>query len=405
MNNADFGFDVLFKYATLGILVADTAGNIVMSNPFLLRQFGYTAEELEGQKVEKLIPDRYAGRHESHRDRFSHHPHNRPMGMGMDLFARRKDGTEFPVEISLGVYEAPNGRLVVAFVSDISLRKQSEDALRELNAELEQKVADRTESLSKLVKQMEMQMKEIERKDNELRMALQKEKDLNELKSRFVSMASHEFRTPLSTVLSSSYLISRYTAGEEQPQREKHIQRIVSSVNLLTDILNDFLSVGKIEEGRIHVRPATVNVESIIGATVQELFELNKKDQRISYVHTGDPEALLDPALLKHIILNLLSNAIKFSPESSAIGVSSEREGQQLVIRVADQGRGISEDDQAHLFERFFRGNNVSDIQGTGLGLHIVAKYTELMDGNIQCRSEVGNGTEFILTFQIPPNT
>ncbi|WP_423735955.1 PAS domain-containing sensor histidine kinase [Chitinophaga caseinilytica] len=405
MNNADFGFDVLFKYATLGILVADTAGNIVMSNPFLLRQFGYTAEELEGQKVEKLIPDRYAGRHESHRDRFSHHPHNRPMGMGMDLFARRKDGTEFPVEISLGVYEAPNGRLVVAFVSDISLRKQSEDALRELNAELEQKVADRTESLSKLVKQMEMQMKEIERKDNELRMALQKEKDLNELKSRFVSMASHEFRTPLSTVLSSSYLISRYTAGEEQPQREKHIQRIVSSVNLLTDILNDFLSVGKIEEGRIHVRPATVNVESIIGATVQELFELNKKDQRISYVHTGDPEALLDPALLKHIILNLLSNAIKFSPEGSAIGVSSEREGQQLVIRVADQGRGISEDDQAHLFERFFRGNNVSDIQGTGLGLHIVAKYTELMDGNIQCRSEVGNGTEFILTFQIPPNT
>ncbi|MGE7774843.1 PAS domain-containing sensor histidine kinase [Chitinophaga sp. NPDC101104] len=404
MKNADFGFDVLFKYATLGILVADTAGNIVMSNPFLLRQFGYTAEELEGQKVEKLIPDRYAGRHESHRDRFSHHPHNRPMGMGMDLFARRKDGTEFPVEISLGVYEAPTGRLVVAFVSDISLRKQSEDALRELNAELEQKVADRTESLSKLVKQMEMQMKEIERKDNELRMALQKEKDLNELKSRFVSMASHEFRTPLSTVLSSSYLISRYTAAEEQPQREKHIQRIVSSVNLLTDILNDFLSVGKIEEGRIHVRPATVNVESIIGATVQELFELNKKDQRISYVHTGDPEALLDPALLKHIILNLLSNAIKFSPEGSAIRVSSEREGQQLVIRVADQGRGISEDDQAHLFERFFRGNNVSDIQGTGLGLHIVAKYTELMDGNIQCRSQVGNGTEFILTFQIPPN-
>lgn len=404
MNTTAFGFDVIFNYATLGILVTDTEGNIVLANPFLLRQFGYTAEELQGKKVETLIPQRYAHRHEHHRDRFQNHPHNRPMGMGMDLFARRKDGSEFPVEISLGVYETPNGRFVVAFVSDISLRKQSEDALRELNAELEQKVADRTESLSKLVKQLEMQMKEIEQKDAELRNALQKEKDLNELKSRFVSMASHEFRTPLSTVLSSSYLISRYTGAEEQPQREKHIQRIVSSVNLLTDILNDFLSVGKIEEGRIHVRPATVNVETLIGSTVQELFELNKKGQHVSYTHAGPPEALLDPALLKHIMINLLSNAIKFSPEGSAIGVGSVREGQRLEIRVADQGRGISREDQVHLFERFFRGNNVSDIQGTGLGLHIVAKYTELMDGTIQCVSEEGKGTQFILTFQIPTN-
>lgn len=402
MNNAVFGFDVLFNFATLGILVTDTGGNIMLANPFLLRQFGYTAEELAGNKVELLIPDRYAHRHEGHRDRFNHHPHNRPMGMGMDLYARRKDGSEFPVEISLGNYETPAGRFVVAFVNDISLRKQSEDALRELNAELEQKVADRTASLSRLVKQQEGQMQEIKQKDDELRKALQKEKDLNELKSRFVSMASHEFRTPLSTVLSSSYLISRYTAAEEQPQREKHIQRIVSSVNLLTDILNDFLSVGKIEEGRIHVRPATINVETIISSTVQELFELNKKNQRIHYQHNGLAEAMMDPALLKHIILNLLSNAIKFSPEGSAISVSSEREGQQLTIRIRDEGLGISEEDQAHLFERFFRGNNVSDIQGTGLGLHIVAKYTELMDGTIQCRSQVGHGTEFILTFQIP---
>lgn len=402
MNNAVFGFEVIFNHATLGILVANTEGNIVLANPFLLRQFGYTAEEIQGQKVEMLIPQRYAHRHVHHREKFHHHPHNRPMGMGMDLFARRKDGSEFPVEISLGVYETPDGQHVVAFVSDISLRKQSEDALRELNAELEQKVADRTASLSRLVGQLEKQMKEIEQKDGELRKALQKEKDLNELKSRFVSMASHEFRTPLSTVLSSSYLISRYTATEEQPQREKHIQRIVSSVNLLTDILNDFLSVGKIEEGRIMVRPATVNVETIIGSTIQELFELNKKNQRISYTHAGEPEALLDPALLKHIILNLLSNAIKFSPEGRAISVASEREGERLVIRVADEGRGISADDQAHLFERFFRGNNVSDIQGTGLGLHIVAKYTELMNGTIECRSELDKGTEFILTFQIP---
>lgn len=399
-DNNNVSFDVLFNHATLGIIVTDPEGRIVLANPFLLNQFGYTHSELIGEKVEKLIPRRYTERHVQHRHKFSEHPHSRPMGIGFDLFATRKDGTEFPVEISLGTNETRDGQYVVAFVSDISLRKQSENALKELNAALEQKVAERTGTLSEMVVRLNQQMKEIEMKDAELRNALQKEKELNELKSRFVSMASHEFRTPLSTVLSSIFLISKYENTEEQPKREKHIQRIVSSVNMLTDILNDFLSVGKIEEGKIQVRLSTFNVETHISSIVHEMADLRKKEQEIDYRHTGEKMLHLDPALLKHIVINLLSNAIKFSPEHSAIKVRTENERGRFVMSVQDQGIGISKEDQQHLFERFFRSANVSEIQGTGLGLHILSKYAELMQGAVTCESEENKGTTFTVTFK-----
>lgn len=386
MGNDKIGFDVLFKYATLGIIVTDAEGEIILANPFLLRQFGYTEEELIGEKVEKLIPGRFGHRHVHHRDGFNENPHSRPMGIGLDLFALRKDGSEFPVEISLGAYKTSAGQFVVAFISDISLRKASDNALKELNAELERKVEERTASLSEALAQLNVQM--------------QKEKELNELKSRFVSMASHEFRTPLSTVLSSTFLISKYQQTAEQPQREKHIQRIVSSVNMMTDILNDFLSVGKIEEGKIPVRWITFNVKELISSIVNEMTELPKKQQHIDYQHTGETTIHLDPALLKHIVQNLLSNAIKFSPEHATIVVRTAVTEDQFICTIADNGIGISKEDQQHLFERFFRGTNVSDIQGTGLGLHIVSKYAELMNGNVRCHSEENKGTEFVVTFK-----
>ncbi|MGX5817149.1 PAS domain-containing sensor histidine kinase [Chitinophaga lutea] len=394
MEKDGFGFEAIFNHATLGIIISDDRGRIVKVNPFLLRQFGYEEAELAGREVEILIPARYGRRHVHHRNKFHEHPHSRPMGMGLDLFAVRKDGSEFPVEISLGTYEVAGKQFVVAFVSDISLRKQSETALRELNAQLEKKVEERTESLS-------ARMQEIEQKDGELRKALQKEKELNELKSRFVSMASHEFRTPLSTVLSSVFLVSKYERTEDQPKREKHVQRIVSAVNLLTDILNDFLSVGKIEEGKIVVRPSEFNIEQHAAAIVQEMQLLVKERQTLGYTHTGAATVTLDPGLLKHIVLNLVSNAIKFTPPGGAIDVKTEVKGDILTLRVEDTGIGIPEADQAHLFERFFRATNVADIQGTGLGLHIVAKYAELMHGEVACENRASGGTAFVLTFKL----
>ena len=372
-------YEALFNNAAIGIITVDETGNIVLANEYALKQFGYAREDLIGKKIEVLIPGRYQAKHEKHRTSYYRdNPHSRPMGSGMDLFAVRKDGREFPVEVSLSTYRTADGLFAIAFVSDISIRKQSENELVKLNAELEQKVRERTQSLTE---------------------ALEKEKELNELKSRFVSMASHEFRTPLSTILSSAYLLTKYQESEEQPKRDKHIQRIVSAVNTLNDILNDFLSVGKIEEGKIQLRFAEVDVEQVIGSIINELQTIIRPGQRIIYQHRGERHFWLDPTLLKHIVMNLLSNAIKFSPVNGDIHIDSAIAG-DMTMSVRDKGVGISREDQQHLFERFFRGHNVVNIQGTGLGLHIVGKYVELMNGTIVCQSELDEGTAFIITFK-----
>jgi PAS domain S-box-containing protein len=240
--------------------------------------------------------------------------------------------------------------------------------------------------------------------DEMLRKSLDKEKDLSELKSRFISMASHEFRTPLSTVLSSAYLIEKYTRTGEQPQREKHLKRIISSVSMLTDILNDFLSLGKIEEGKIPVRFTTFNISEAVKGIIEEIKGSFQKQQKIKYKHAGYSEVELDQSLLKHIILNLVSNASKFSPEKSTIDIKTINQEQSLVLAVKDRGIGICSEDQKHLKERFFRGSNAGNVQGTGLGLHIVSKYAELMNGSVVCRSELEKGSEFIITFQTKTN-
>ncbi len=393
-------FEALFNNAAIGIITVDGTGNIVLVNQYALKQFGYEESELLERPIETLIPKRYAHRHERHRDGYMAHSENsRPMGMGMDLYAVKKDGQEFPVEVSLSSYTIKGVHYAIAFVSDITVRKKSEEALIKLNAKLESLVKERTQVLSETVAKLEQQIKEAREKDVQLRKSLEKEKELNELKSRFVSLASHEFRTPLSTILSSAYLVSKYVTGEDQPRREKHIDRIVSSVNTLTDILNDFLSVGKIEEGKIQVRMADFQLTELCNSLLSELNTILKKGQKILYHHTGSTLVNLDPSLLKHIIMNLISNAIKFSPENSQIKVTTNCQQKEIVVCVKDSGLGISNEDQEHLFERFFRGTNVTNIQGTGLGLHIVARYVELMNGSIEVNSELDKGTEFVITF------
>jgi PAS domain S-box-containing protein len=373
-------FGALFNNMAIGIVSVNENGTIVLTNQFALNKFGYTEDELIGQKIELLIPDRYKHKHVKHRDHYASSPHTRSMGIGMDLYAMKKDGTEFPVEISLSPYQTKDGQYTVAFISDITIRKEVETALIQLNQELEEKVKERTESLSA---------------------SLEKEKDLNEMKSRFVSMASHEFRTPLSTILSSAHLALKYNALEDQPKKDKHLNRIISSVKILTDILDDFLSLGKIEEGKIQVRKVGYDIQEGITGIINEMANNLKNGQTFIYNHHGPEQIQIDSSLIAHIIMNLFSNAIKFSPENTAIEVNTYVENSEFRLSVKDAGIGISAEDQEHLFERFFRGTNVSNIQGTGLGLHIIKKYAELMDGTITCNSEAGKGTEFIVTLQI----
>lgn len=401
-------FDALFEYASLGILIVNNQGEIILANAFLLTQFGYSsAAEIVGKPLETLIPKRFFSTHVHDRNDYMQKPERRPMGIGMDLFAARKDGSEFPVEVSLNNYETSGDSFVIAFVSDITKRKEIENAtieqkeqlalinkkIEEFNNDLEREVVLRTS-------QLQVTLNELQISREELMNSLSKEKELGDLKSRFVSMASHEFRTPLSTILSSASLVSKYVKEDEQDKRDKHINRIKSAVSNLTDILNDFLSIGKIEDGKLTAHFAEFNIKDIIGSVCSEMGGIVKASQRIVYRHKGDELVVLDPSLLRNVLINLLSNAIKFSPENGIVVVKSELTCTQIILEVKDCGIGISEDDKKHLFERFFRGTNVTNIQGTGLGLHIVEKYVELMNGNIECKSELEQGTSFLICFE-----
>lgn len=402
-------FEALFQYASMGILVIDAKGEIMLANNFLLLQFGYeTPEELIGKNVETLIPQRYHHKHVQHLTHYSKKPERRPMGIGKDLFGIKKDGTEIPVEISLSHYTADDGNFAIAFISDITKRKEIENAviqqkeqladinlkIEELNNDLEQKVELRTEQLQETLLQLQNSKEELTK-------ALSKEKELSDLKSRFVSMASHEFRTPLSTILSSASLVAKYTETTQQENRDKHINRIKTSVSNLTDLLNEFLSIGKIEDGKITAHYSHFNIRELLETVCAEMQNLVKAGQRIKYTHQGNEVVYLDPSLLRNVILNLLSNAIKFTPENGAIIIAGAANDKEVIISVKDSGLGISKEDQEHLFERFFRGTNAANIQGTGLGLHIVSKYIELMDGQISYNSELEKGTEFIIKFTL----
>jgi len=392
--------EALFNYATIGILVTNHLGEIVLINSFALKQFTYNnEEELIGRKIEILIPKRFEKKHEGHIEKYGSHPQARPMGLGMELYGRKKDDTEFPVEISLSNYKNEEGSFFIAFIIDISKRKEIENTvthnqieIEKLNNELEEKVDLRTQQLQETLKQLELSKLELTK-------ALSKEKDLGDLKSRFVSMASHEFRTPLSTILSSASLLAKYTQSDEQEKRNKHIDRIKSSINNLVNILNEFLSLGKIEDGKNITHITDFNLKTLMVQICSELKGNIKTGQYFEYTHTGNENVSLDAALLRNILVNLLSNAIKFSPLKAGIVVTSSTVNDVITITIKDKGIGISTDDQKHLFELFFRGTNATNIEGTGLGLHIVAKYVEIMNGQINYTSELDKGTEFIIKF------
>ncbi len=234
----------------------------------------------------------------------------------------------------------------------------------------------------------------------ELSNALAKEKDLNELKSRFVSMASHEFRTPLTTIMSSLSLVGTYAENKDTNSQVKHINKIKKSVNNLTDILDDFLSVSKLEEGKIENNPKEINLKNFIGDVILEMQPTATEDRTIVEKYLAKEIAIIDQKLLKNILFNLLSNAIKFSKASGIIEVIVEEIDGSITIAVKDDGIGISKEDQRHLFQRFFRAYNATHIQGTGLGLNIVAKYAELMGASLTYKSVESEGS--IFSIKIP---
>ncbi|HEY0742711.1 MAG TPA: PAS domain-containing sensor histidine kinase [Chryseosolibacter sp.] len=486
------GFRVLFECATISILVVNEQGNIELVNPCAETLFGYQPAELIGTPIEVLIPENLRSRHAHHRKDYFERPKARPMGLGIELHARKKDGQIFPVAISLGHYELAGEKLAVAFVSDITDQVRAKKLVAEREAwfrnmadnspvmiwvsgndknwtyvnntwlnytgraienelgtgwaegihadDLERCLLTYNEAFDARQtfvmeyrlrradgqyrwiqnvgkptyidnvytgyigscsdihdqKRATEELEELVRKrTNELYEALDREKEMNEMKSRFVSMASHEFRTPLSIVLSSTTLIEQYGSPNHDERIQKHIARIKSSVANLTTILNDFLSLDKLEQGKVEVELDTITIPDFMKEVVEDVQTLKKNGQVVNIEHRGDNKVLLDQKKLRYILVNLLSNSIKYSSDEATINVSSHANQNEIQISVQDNGIGIPDEEQKYMYNKFFRAHNTGNVQGTGLGLTIVKRYVELMGGDVSFVSKVGEGTTF----------
>jgi PAS domain S-box-containing protein len=241
----------------------------------------------------------------------------------------------------------------------------------------------------------------LKRTEGELIKALEKEKELGELKSRFVTLASHEFRTPLTTILSSSFLLESYTGEKFEREKSTHIGRIKRSVKILTEMLNDFLSLGRLEEGEIKTRSEEVDLREFLEELVKELESLRRGNQALKIRHTGLNCVVTDKQLVRNIIYNLASNAFKYTHHDDEVCVDFTVVNNALTVRVADHGMGIPREEQHYIFKRFYRARNATNIQGTGLGLNIVKKYVNLLNGSIEFSSNEQDGTVFTVTLPV----
>lgn len=394
-----------------GILTIDTNGIVETMNPAAADLFGYRTDEVVGNNIKMLMPNPDRAQHDGYLQRYHKTKEARIIGVGREVKGITKSGRIFPFRLAVSEVILNDRVIYTGVVHDLSDVKNAQGKIISLNKKLERKISDRTyeleSTINKLLASNKQLNKEIEERheaenklkaqEAELKEALNKEKELNELKSRFVSMASHEFRTPLTSILSSAAIIGKYTNESQQSNREKHIGRIKSAVSNLTGILNDFLSLSRLEEGLIDVQPQELNLEHLCQEVIIATEGMRKGKQNIIHtIHGNDPHIIVDERILRNILFNLLSNAIKYSVEDIECHLFFEKN--QFIIKVIDKGIGIPLEDQKYLFTRFFRAGNVTNIQGTGLGLNIVKQYVDILKGEISYESIHEEGTTFTVT-------
>lgn len=385
--------NAIIQNAIDGILTIDERGRIETINPAACRLFGYEKDEVIGKNVSILMPPPDKEQHDEYLKRYQETGKAHVIGIGREVTGLKKDGSLFPFRLAVSNVDYADRKIYAGFVHDLSRQKEAEEQLKDYATHLEELVGERTLSLKQSVQALQDAKEEVSQ-------SLLKEKELGQLKSRFVSMASHEFRTPLSAVQLSASLIDKYAAPFDSPNIGKHVTRIKNAVGNLTTILNDFLSLEKLEAGKVEPAFNRFDLVKLSEEITEEMQLIAKQNQNIIYQHTGTSSVIkLDQNLLKNCIINLVANAIKYSGENTFIEFNTEITNDKCLIIVKDNGIGIPDTDQKHLFEAFFRAHNTGTIPGTGLGLNIVARYTSLMNGTIDFTSVINQGTSFTITF------
>ena len=390
-------FQGIIETAIDGIITIDSAGIIESVNASASKLFEYDESELIGENVSKLMQEPHHSNHDGYIKRYQTTKKPRIIGIGREVMGRKKSGSIFPFRLAVSEVILNDKVIFTGIIHDLTEVNTAKENLRQLNQELEQRVEERTAQLSSVVQKLEGTNSKLKSKEEELIVAINKEKDLNELKSRFVSMASHEFRTPLSAIKSSASLITKYERSEEQGNRESHVEKINSAVNNLTGILNDFLSLGKIEEGHVVVKKSKVDIKSLMNKVYDELKFL-LIDQELNFEIKGQFKYIYtDVFIFKNLLFNLVSNAIKYSNETGQIYCELVQDNNDLKLMVQDNGIGIPVNEQKYLFQRFFRASNAEHYEGTGLGLHIAKRYVNMLNGTIEFMSEEDKGTKFFI--------
>jgi two-component system sensor kinase FixL len=393
MENARL-LNAIIENAIDGIITIDSKGIIETINPAALHLFGYGVEEVVGQNISLLMPQPDKNQHQHYLEGYQQTGEKHIIGIGREVLGLRKDGITFPFRLAVSEVQYEDRKIYTGFIHDLTKQKEAEEKLKNYTESLEEKIEARTQDLVKTVTELGLAKEEVS-------LSLEREKELNQLKTRFVSMASHEFRTPLSSVQLSASLIEKYAQPFSNANISKHVNKIKNAVGNLTTILNDFLSLERLEAGKVELNNTSFNLVKFAEEITEEMQLIAKQNQNIIYQHTGaESEIFSDQNLLKNCIINLIANAIKYSGENTLIEFNTEITSEYYCITIKDNGIGIPETEQKYLFQPFFRAHNTGNISGTGLGLNIVQRYADLMNGRINFESTQNKGTQFTLSFR-----